>query len=255
MQTKNALTAGLLWVIVAAGVSWSGLLGRWPMPFPQVVLVTLTVLLLIAFARVSSFRRWTLQVDPRAWLALHLSRVIGLYFIYLHFRSELPYAFAIPGGIGDTAAAATAGALLLIAPRPLTTRWQRWIWLGWNAAGLADLAFVVVTAARLGIGVPGSMNALTRFPLGLLPTFLVPLLIMSHVILFVRLASAAAAPNRAYVDGASQTPEATAGAATEEERRRNNRRAHCATLRRRAAQDKNPLGTIASVSPKKTFAR
>src|SRR5262245_66299835 len=103
MQTKTVLTAGLLWVIVAAAVSWSGLLGRWPMPFPQVVLATLTVLLLVAFARVSSFRRWTLQVDPRAWLALHLSRVIGLFFIYLHFCCALLYALSISAGIDASA--------------------------------------------------------------------------------------------------------------------------------------------------------
>jgi len=54
--------------------------------------------------------------------------------------------------------------------------------------GLADILFVVVTAARLGVADPESMAALLQLPLSLLPTFLVPLIIASHVILGVRLA-------------------------------------------------------------------
>jgi len=54
--------------------------------------------------------------------------------------------------------------------------------------GLADILFVVVTAARLGVADPESMAALLRLPLSLLPTFLVPLIIASHVVLGVRLA-------------------------------------------------------------------
>ena len=50
--------------------------------------------------------------------------------------------------------------------------------------GLLDLLFVVVTAARLGMADPASMAALLRLPLSLLPTFLVPLLLASHVLLF-----------------------------------------------------------------------
>jgi len=47
---------------------------------------------------------------------------------------------------------------------------------------------VVVTAARLGVADPESMAALLQLPLSLLPTFLVPLIIASHVVLGVRLA-------------------------------------------------------------------
>jgi len=47
---------------------------------------------------------------------------------------------------------------------------------------------VVVTAARLATADPESMVALLRLPLSLLPTFLVPLIVASHVVLGVRLA-------------------------------------------------------------------
>jgi hypothetical protein len=50
------------------------------------------------------------------------------------------------------------------------------------------MLFVVATAARLGLAEPSSMAALLRLPLSLVPTFLVPLIIASHILIFVRLA-------------------------------------------------------------------
>ena len=57
-----------------------------------------------------------------------------------------------------------------------------------NLLGMVDILFVVATAARLAAADPESMAALLRLPLSLLPTFLVPLIIASHVVLGVRLA-------------------------------------------------------------------
>ena len=63
----------------------------------------------------------------------------------------------------------------------------------WNFIGLIDILMVVITAARLGLADPVSMRALTVLPLSLLPTFLVPLIIATHVVIFARLARASRA--------------------------------------------------------------
>jgi hypothetical protein len=57
----------------------------------------------------------------------------------------------------------------------------------WNVIGFIDIAMVVLTAGRLGLENRFQMHALTYLPMSLLPTFLVPLIIASHVVIFLRL--------------------------------------------------------------------
>jgi len=45
---------------------------------------------------------------------------------------------------------------------------------------------VVATAIRLGLADPASMRALLRLPLFLLPGFLVPIIIATHIMIFAR---------------------------------------------------------------------
>ncbi len=121
-------------------------------------------------------------------VAVHLSRFIGIYFLVLYGRGQLPYDFAVKGGWGDITVA--LGAVLLLAVPGLIER--RALVLAWNVVGMLDIGFVVATAARLAAADPSSMRALLRLPLSLLPTFLVPLIIATHVWIFVRLRSAEA---------------------------------------------------------------
>lgn len=129
---------------------------------------------------------WLMAIDVRWLVGLHLTRFVGIYFLYLYGRGQLPYAFAVLGGWGDIAVASLAVVLLLLGSPART--WRRIAYMLWNVLGLADILFVVVTAARLAAADPESMAALLRLPLSLLPTFLVPLIIASHVVLGVRLA-------------------------------------------------------------------
>ncbi|PYJ23155.1 MAG: hypothetical protein DME99_03640, partial [Verrucomicrobia bacterium] len=60
----------------------------------------------------------------------------------------------------------------------------------WNTIGLIDIVFVVFSALRFGLRDWQSMHALRELPLSLLPMFLVPLIIASHVLIFFRVAQA-----------------------------------------------------------------
>jgi hypothetical protein len=67
------------------------------------------------------------------------------------------------------------------------TQFAKTFLLSWNMIGLIDIVFVISSALRFGLKDWQSMHALRELPLSLLPTFLVPLIISSHVLIFVRL--------------------------------------------------------------------
>jgi hypothetical protein len=175
-----------VWLLLALVLGGSGLLREARPPLPQVLIFGLAAAVLVLFWTPTAFRRWALAVDLRGLVMFHVTRFVGIYFLVLYGRGELPFAFAVPGGWGDIAVAVTAIGVCLFA-RPATAV-GRAVFFVWNLVGLVDIVFVVVTAARLWLIDPGSMGALLRLPLSLLPTFLVPIIIATHVIIFARLA-------------------------------------------------------------------
>ena len=170
-----------IWFLAALAAGALGLVKRLHPPAPQVVLLALTVTLVTAGAFWPSFRGWLLRLRWQSVVAIHLSRFVGAYFIWLYRRGELPFGFAVPAGIGDLVTAVLATALLLTAP---TVSRRPWLLIAWNVVGLADILMVVARAALEGLSDPASMMALVRLPLSLLPTFLVPIIIASHLLLF-----------------------------------------------------------------------
>ncbi len=111
---------------------------------------------------------------------------MGIYFLWLHSLGRLPFAFAVPGGWGDIIVA-IAALLLLVFALPIAYVSQWWTVLAWNVIGLLDILFVIATGMRIGLQDMQQMIELTAFPLSLLPTFIVPLIIVTHVLIFVRL--------------------------------------------------------------------
>jgi hypothetical protein len=147
----------------------------------------LTALALLACWKITAIRRWALDVHLRWLVSLHLTRLIaGAYFLVLCGQGELPCVFAKPAGWGDIIVAVLA--LPVVAA--IRARFGNAFVLIWNTMGLLDIVFVVFSALRLGLHDWQSMHALRELPLSLLPTFLVPLIIASHVLIFVRLARA-----------------------------------------------------------------
>lgn len=185
MQTAPVVLATFVWFVIALLVGASGLLQALRPPAPQLVLLTLTALLLIAIIGIPRFRGWALTVDERLLVAFHLTRFVGIYFLLLYSRGELPYAFAVVGGWGDIVTAVLA--LGLLASGPASTFWRRRAYAVWNVLGLADILLVVLTAARSAMADPESMQALQRLPLSMLLTFVVPIIVVTHLVLGYRL--------------------------------------------------------------------
>jgi hypothetical protein len=169
------------WTFIAAGAGLAGWLERANAPVVAGIIWTLAALTLLACWKVPTLKRWALRVELRWLVLLHLTRFVGFYFFFLCRRGELPFAFAAPAGWGDIIVATLA--VLLLALSGVRNRKMLIIW---NTIGLADILFVIMTALRLGLKDSRSMHALREFPLSLLPTFLVPLIIVSHVLIFFR---------------------------------------------------------------------
>jgi len=176
----------IVWFFAAYALGDSGRLAVLEPPAPQVIIAGLTALLLANSVALPGFRGWLASLDVRRLVAVHCTRFVGIYFLLLYGRGQLPYDFAVKGGWGDIAVA--IGATALVAVPGLVAR--RGLVLAWNVLGLLDILFVGATAARLAAADPSSMRGLLHLPLSLLPTFLVPLIIATHVWLFWRLTSA-----------------------------------------------------------------
>jgi len=145
---------------------------------------TLTALVFLACWSVRTIRVCVLNTDLRWLVVLHVTRLfIGAYFLVLCQRRQLPCAFATPAGWGDIVIGVLAVALV----SSMHTQFAKTVLLSWNTLGLIDIVFVVLSALRVGLKNWQSMHALRELPLSLLPTFLVPLVIASHVLIFVRL--------------------------------------------------------------------
>mgnify|MGYP001555275314 FL=1 len=171
------------WLIAAVAAGRQGWLQAMPASAVPALVLGLTALLALAYRRLGAFRAWVDALDVRGLVLLHVTRFVGFYFLVLYDRGALPYAFAVPGGIGDIAVAALALAVCLF---PWGEASRRRAISIWNIVGLIELLLTILTAARLGLAEPGSMHALTQLPLSLLPTFLVPLLLASHLVLYAR---------------------------------------------------------------------
>jgi hypothetical protein len=189
---RAVLLTTAVWFVVAFGLGAAGVFKDIRPPLPQIILATLTAAVLILFWTPTPFRRWALAVDPRALVLIHVTRFVGFYFLWLYSRGELPWAFAVPGGWGDVAVAATA-ILVCLLTRPDVGSGCG-VLIAWNVFGLVDILMVVATAVRLAVADPGSMAALLRLPLSLLISFLVPIIIATHVIIFAKALGARAAP-------------------------------------------------------------
>jgi hypothetical protein len=183
-----AVTRALaVWLAAAVGFGMTGLPSRLLVfPLPPVLIALLTLAILTVAVTSAWFREWLTAVDVRALVLVHVTRfAAGLAFLVLYGRGELPYAFAVPGGIGDMVVAVLAVGVVLATDARATRR--RGLIVAWNVIGLADILMVVATAVRIGSVDPEAMAALLRLPLVVLPTFLVPIIIATHLILFARL--------------------------------------------------------------------
>ena len=182
--SRGAWAALLVWFVAALGIGAFRLLAYLPVP-PPAIAGAITLALLLAIALSPSMRRHARSFGPRSFVAFHVVRVAaGAYFLVLYSRGVLPAEFAMPAGRGDIAVGITA-VVVAVSCTPLRSSWQQIALLTWNALGLVDIVFVLSLGMRLFLRDTAVMSRFMELPLSLLPTFVVPIVLVTHVLIFI----------------------------------------------------------------------
>lgn len=208
---------GLVLVIWGAGVAYAAARGWFygrPGEPPVAMLAALgfpVLTFVFGYAFSPRFRHWVLQLDRRRLVLLHTWRMLGLAFVFLYFAGQLPALFAYLAGIGDALVA--LGATLLVMTwldRPVVPAGRGL--LVWNTFGLLDFVVAVSVGVLTRSGAPLDMgavdsNLMGTFPLVMIPAFIVPLFVITHLIIYLQAYHARRhrAPSGAY-RGTSETP-------------------------------------------------
>lgn len=128
----------------------------------------------------TGFRNFALSLSPRVLTFWQTARILGVVFVILEARQLLPARFALPAGYGDIFIGATAW----FAATRLAKAGSRARFILWQTLGIADLVSAVALGVTAGLFQSSGPNMylMTVLPLSLIPTFLVPLFLMFHVI-------------------------------------------------------------------------
>jgi hypothetical protein len=191
-RTKLALAALLgFWIGLAAAASAAGWLSI-ARPFPVIGLFVAAPLLAAAFAATwPGARQAMLSLPLPLMVGLNIGRVAGVLFLLLAAEGRLSGPFPHSAGWGDIITGALALPVLWLLQD--NGRHAMAVHL-WNAFGMADLVMAIslgVTSAAnspLGIFRDGAgSEAMQHLPWSFVPTVLVPLYMIMHAIIWVRL--------------------------------------------------------------------
>jgi hypothetical protein len=150
---------------------------------PQVIFGISVLLAVIVWGMIGARYIWpALRDRPRAealrpLLLLHAFRFVGLVFLVPGVVSpDLPAAFAQPAAYGDLATCMLALLAIALLGRGLGTII---VWV-FNIVGSVDLLNAFYQGDRLGVGMTPGLQGAAYF----IPTVLVPLLLVTHALVF-----------------------------------------------------------------------
>ncbi len=186
-NVRNLTIAALVgWFLLALIGSLLGVFDSQPRPPVALGLFAVAPIAVFAICYLTSvrFQEFVLSLDLRILTMVQTWRVGGIVFLLLYGQGALPGVFALPAGWGDIAIGITAPVVAWYWRRPFPYK----TFVVWNVLGAVDL----VTAVSLGVLASASpvgvlagdvtTRLMGQFPLSLIPTFFVPLLLIFHVI-------------------------------------------------------------------------
>ena len=187
-ESQIAVASGVVlaaWALVAATLARRGFFEQGdPNSVPPIGITLSLVLIALAACLLVSPSLRRLLTNQKHLILLNLWRLVGAVFLLLMANGQMPALWALPAGIGDV----IVGVMAPWIAAHLDTPQGRRNAVLFHLFGMADL----VVAVGLGIMTnPGPAQVFhttptselaTRFPLALVPTFLVPLAFVLHVV-------------------------------------------------------------------------
>ncbi len=181
-----------LWATAAIVFALSGALAHLPPPAVAPLIWAPAIAFASVYRRSEALRGFVRDLDLRVPVLFHVVRVYyGAAFLAELAAGRIPELFARVAGPGDIAAGLLAlPAALLVTRRD---RASRALALAWNAFALADILAVMVTAQYTLFALRDRrfLDAFQRVPFAFLPVLVVPLVLVTHGVVFLRLRPAA----------------------------------------------------------------
>ena len=185
-----------VWFLASLVLSLQGFFqngpSRLPLPIGLSVGIPIVVFTTL-YALSASMRAFADSLDLRAIVAFNIFRVVGLDFVIAYAQGRLPAGFAIPAGFGDILTGILAIPLIMAMSRTQSPAGARKWFVAWNLLGLTDLIVAVASGilhsgSKLGFltGSGPTTLLMSQFPRALIPTFLVPIYILLHLLALVR---------------------------------------------------------------------
>jgi hypothetical protein len=163
-------------------------------PFVGVAFALPVITVLLLRARSTTLLTLFTTIPLTVLVAVHVGRLLGVEFLLMQAAGRLPSTFAFAAGWGDIAVASAALPLAFAVQRQLRG-WRSWVLL-WNCLGAADLIVAIALGAGSAAGSPlrfiyeePSTVLMGALPWFLIPGYLVPLYLITHVAIFFRLLS------------------------------------------------------------------
>jgi hypothetical protein len=196
-QKLTTVAIAGLWIGLAIALANTGIYSPAATPVPVVGVMAALPLVVVGVGALlfAGMRDALMALPVRLLVGLNIMRALGVLFLLLAAQDRLSGPFPLSAGWGDIIVG--VGAIPLMAAVVRNPGGNRGLLLAWNAFGTLDL----VAAVALGVlSAPGSPLQLFGGPIGSaaiwtlpwsnIPTVLVPFYLITHGIIFAKLARA-----------------------------------------------------------------
>ena len=181
------------YLVYVSALSLKGVFAANSIP-PKVVVWAGLPLIILLFGFIGNtglFKKLLRSITLESLIAIHIFRVVGIFFIILYCYHLLPPNFAFSADLGDliTALLALPVAWMVSKRKPM---WKPIVY-AWNIFGMLDIVnvlvlSVVIAKSGMAAGSNESLREMTVFPFVWFPAFAPGTILFLHVAVFRKMA-------------------------------------------------------------------